>query len=208
MKITLFDADDLPALEAVVSSAIAKAFDPKALEDLFARALARGIVSALKIAQRDGLLGQPATQVADQSEDEPAEEPVRLPRFLQPSPDNPFPLGRAVEPPRKQKRKKTGSDYLRLYKTVGDRPEGFIDTEEATKILGGTPSHQAQIFQWLRTGQVEAVIVANVAPPTKGLPGRLMVNKASVRARDDLRRSNKMRSPVDRVSAPVVVNGA
>jgi hypothetical protein len=88
-----------------------------------------------------------------------------------------------VEPPPPLKgAAKTQNLYRKLYRTVHDRPEGYIDTKAAMKLLGG-PNFSGPISTWLQKGQVEAVIVANITPPTKGLPGRLMISKSSLIAR-------------------------
>jgi hypothetical protein len=177
-NLSLFDADDL-----------------KLVEDMFAKAMTRAIVSALKIASRDGLLrpeAEPEPEPVHAQPDvhappepiperpEPVQEP-KVPVFLKPPPEHPFPNGKAVEPPPLKRMAKTRKLYLKLYKTVADRPQGFITAHEAAAVLGENKS--GQISMWLQKGELDAVIVANEKPPTKGLPGKLMISKDSVIAR-------------------------
>lgn len=188
-SLSLFDADDL-----------------KQFEDMFARAMTRAVVSALKIAARDGLLLRPEraaevitpeaifTEPADgpapppEPTPEPAREP-RVPIFLKPPPDNPFPPGKAVEPPPLKSHAKTRKIYLELYRTVAVRPQGYISVPEACDFLGGA-KFSGPVSTWLQKGELEACIVAN-EKPTKGLPGKLMIKKESLIARDQARRSGR-----------------
>lgn len=197
MKFTLFDDDDL-----------------KRIEDMMARAMTRAVVSALKIAARDGLMLRPETPATEPEAVQPATstsppplEPVApapskpLPVFLKPPPELPFPPGKATEPPPLNRMAKTRSLYLKLYKTVGDRPDGYVTVADAVHFLGG-PTKSGMVSIWLQKHEVEALIVANVRPPTKGLPGKLMINKSSLVARDQLRQANKQVAPGLRRPAP------
>ena len=101
--------------------------------------------------------------------------------------------GKAVEPAPLMRTAKTRKLYLSLYKTVAHRPHGYISTAEAADFLGQNKS--GQISMWLQKGEVDALIVAGEKPPTKGLPGRLMINKESLIARQErMRRYNKERA--------------
>lgn len=80
---------------------------------------------------------------------------------------------------------------------MADRPTGFIMTDEAYELIGGT-SPSGALSQYVNNREVEALIVANVKPPTKGLPGRLMINKQSLLARLDLRAQNSKKFIRDR----------
>lgn len=184
-SLSLFDADDL-----------------KQFEDMFARAMTRAIVSALKIAAREGLLrpeaepepeGVAVAPEPPRPEAAPPEEPVaappRVPIFLKPPPDNPFPPGKAVEPPPLKSHAKTRKIYLELYRTVAVRPQGYISVPEACDFLGGA-KFSGPVSTWLQKGELEACIVAN-EKPTKGLPGKLMIKKESLIARDQARRSGR-----------------
>jgi hypothetical protein len=208
-SLSLFDDDDL-----------------KRFEDMFARAMTRAVVSALKIASRDGLLLRPETVVRAVTPDvtefvvrkvvepeaapvtEPPSEPEpRVPVFLKPPPDNPFPRGKAVEPPPLMREKKTRKLYQELYRTVAIRPHGYVTIQEACAFLAGGADgakFSGPVSTWLQKGELEACIVAGEKPPTKGLPGKLMISKESLIARDQRRRSNRNLSARYRQSGEVL----
>ena len=131
------------------------------------------------------------------STDEPKTEPARVPVFLRPPPEQPFPKGRAKEPPPKQKSfAKTGPLYQKLYPTMKEKPVGTYFTQtEAAAFLGDHTKFSGPISTWLQNKQLDAVIVTDIKPPTKGLPGRLLISKESLVARNEQRQtSNKSRS--------------
>jgi len=79
--------------------------------------------------------------------------------------------------------------------TVATRPPNYITRQEAVKILtddGVRPeSAEACISLWLYGEQIPGRIVCdNKWTPTKGLPGRLMVDKGAVQERNRLRKEN------------------
>ena len=174
-SLSLFDDDDL-----------------KRFEDTMARAMTRAIISALRMASKEGLLLrpevvrevlQPERPAPEPEPQAPAQEPPptpepRVPIFLRPPPDNPFPKGKAVEPPPLKREAKTGPLYQQLYPTVATRPQGYISIGEACDLLGGV-KFSGPISTWLQKGELEACIVAD-EKPTKRLPGRLMISKQSV----------------------------
>lgn len=147
------------------------------------------------------------TPVPDEVVVEPTEEDVvngsvtrgegsaperEVPIFLRPPPASPYPTQPPREPapraPRKTRKKQRSAKQV--CKTVKERPHGFIQTDEACALMGGAmPS--AQLSQYLHNREIEGLIVTDVKPPSKGLPGRLMINKASLLARLELRDKNK-----------------
>lgn len=219
MRFTLFDEADLKALEDTLAKAMARALISAlkvAVRDGLLAALAEA-AAAVEVPEEVPIV-QPVQDEPDahaqrthSAQPEPATlpeslpdsgngaEPPPVPRFLKPPPEMPYPLGKAVEPPPAPKGSaKTKALYARLYKTVEYRPEGFITTRDAVAMLG--PNSDAILSTWLQKGQLEAVIVASITPPTKGLPGRLMISKQSLRARDKLRAENRKTSPGRRAS--------
>ncbi len=115
--------------------------------------------------------------------------PADLPAFRAKPKEPPAP---PAPPPRKKYR-----SVQQVCKTVADRPHGYILTEEAYEIMGGV-SPSGQLSQYVNNKEVEALIVANVKPPTKGLPGRLMIHKESLLKRLELRDQNKSRPVSER----------
>jgi hypothetical protein len=111
----------------------------------------------------------------------------------------------AAPPPVTVKRKYRS--VQQVCKTVAERPVGFIATNDAWELIGGT-SPSGQLSQFVMNREIEAVIVASIKPPTKGLPGRLMINKESLVKRLVLRDQNRARSPADRRTAPQLNAGA
>lgn len=219
-KFSLFDDDDL-----------------KRIEDTIARAVMRGLISAAKVIDRDGLFRMGvetgrdvAHKVADQfidslkdaasvpeetpqtsiSEDDArpsGSEVVRpLPVFLKPQPENAMPNGRAVEPPVVKGHAKTQALFTKLYKTVATKPNGtFMTQSEAARFLGDAAKYSGPVSTWLQNGQLDAIIVADMKPPTKGLPGKLLIRKESLIARNAQRASTKSgkseRSGINRKSS-------
>lgn len=130
-------------------------------------------------------------ETAEQPTSQPAHE-TRVPVFLKPPPPQPFPNGRAVEPAPKQKSfKKTGPLYQKLYPTMKEKPQGtYLTQTEAAELLGDPSKFSGPISTWLQNKQLEAVIVTDIKPPTKGLPGRLLIRKESLIARDQQRQTS------------------
>lgn len=83
-------------------------------------------------------------------------------------------------------------DMRQFCKSVSEKPQGFITTDEAAKLLAVKPEYQpGYINTWIRDKAIEGVIVCGKRwTPTKGLPGRLMVKKEDVVAREKLRVAN------------------
>ncbi len=142
----------------------------------------------------------PLPEVAEEPVWPPPSEPAppQVPVFLRPPPEGPLPP-RVKEPPPKPpvqvKRKHRSAQQV--CKTVADRPQGYIQTTEAYEIMGGA-APSGQLSQYVHNREVEAVIVASIKPPTKGLPGRLMINKQSLLDRLKRRDENKTLPVKDR----------
>jgi len=188
MLIKLFDADDYKALEDVMARALVRAF----------RTLARdGFLPlqqpAAAPAKSDGLAApSPAPEPIAAAPLPPTPEPVIPP----PPPAPPPPPPIVVKPPAKPAKKQR--HYLRdIIRSTSDRPEGYILTDEARRIIGGDPDKAvAMLNVWVREKQVPAVILCGTRiTPTKGLPGRLMVHGEAVRERNQLRIANAQLAP-------------
>lgn len=196
--------------------------DLKAFQDTIARAVASGIVSAVKVLARDGFLAPFAAAMTATSESEPApaapvtppDPPVAEPPSIRvpvqrPSLDelvaNAVRQRKEAEaatetakaPP--AKRKQATDLYRKLLKVVESRPSGFIDTDSAVDIIGEDRAYSKQVLKnWILEGSIHALIVTNAKPPTKGLPGRVMVETKTVRERNRLRLHNKNVVPTER----------
>ncbi len=186
--------------------------DLKALEDTFARSVARGLLAALRTAARDGLLPwltngiQPGVPV---QEDQAvinaiagAQQPPQAAPPLKEPPVTVLPEVRRGRPPngrpKEPKTKRTNTKLRHLLKTVATRPDGYIPTDLALNVVNLGPNGPAILRHWIAEKSVRAVIVADVTPPTKGMPGRLMVETASVRERNKLRVENSKIPPTHR----------
>ncbi len=190
--------------------------DLKGIEDVLMRALTRALVRAARIIVREGIFTglAGASQVADDVQDvaplnsQPvAPEPVPNFKPVQTAPQPVFEHAviEPVRPSRFQENKKPRRSAREVCKTVADRPHGYITTDEACEFVGGPyESTRATLNHWILDRQVAAVIVANIKPPTKGLPGRLMVEKRSLDERNKIRLANLGVSPRNRQSVPSV----
>ena len=174
MRIQLFDADDL-----------------KGFEDLLFRAMVR----AFRVAKREGLI-QGLEQVTP-----PAFPGVTEVEPAPTLPQVPPPPAHANGNGAKQERRR----YVDYVQTADRRPDGYITMDEGRDIIGGNEDNAVVILRnWIFAKEVKALIVADGRlPPTKGCPGRLMVDRKSVEARNDLRVKNALAIPTDRKKAPV-----
>jgi hypothetical protein len=185
--------------------------DFKSLEDTFMRA----IVRAFRVLAREGLIRRPDD--AGTVQQAPSPPPPPIPINPDPVPaaapvDVPVDVPAAapvavpvVDKPARQVGANTQSrtiKHKRKYRTasdvcytVADRPQGYITTDEAVALLGGGESIKIQLGQWILDEDIPAVIVAGYKPPTKGLPGRLMVKKQAALDRNDLRKHNAASLP-------------
>jgi len=180
--------------------------DLKQLEDMFARALSRAIMTAARLLAKEGLLTQFSRTA------EPIPEPETPPPPPKPADDTALapiiPLAKEPTKPTK-KVKPARRSILTICKTVGTRPAGYVTVHDAAKLIEGVPADSAyhQIAKWALDQEVKAVIVAdNKWTPTKGLPGRLMVENNSVKSREQIRKQNikvpaKMRQSAPKYSA-------
>lgn len=135
--------------------------DLKSLEDTLMRALVR----AIRMTAKEGLFGAPR------------DEPPELPRAVV------FAPAPQAQPAKPEKRKRRSA--ADVCKTVTSRPEGFITTDAAAKLLGGTQADKTTIGQWVLDRKVAGVIVQGTGEtPTKFLDGRLYVDKQGVIARN------------------------
>lgn len=107
-----------------------------------------------------------------------APEPTPTPVYVPPAPKI------TVLPEKKAQR-----SLNKVIKTVPNRPNGYITREEATDLIGGK-DHKSRdaarvcITQWLYNKEVPGVIVSNYKPPTKGLPGRVFIEKETLQKRN------------------------
>lgn len=173
--------------------------DLKSLEDVFAKAMMRGIVSAVRMLAREGLLSGLVNGVAQaDAPPEPAFDPSPPEPVSEPAP----PVVAAApeaEPERKRGPNRSLKDIL---KTVAHRPDGFIASEKAYEVIGGD-SAPSILRTWLYERTVRAVIVAEYhGTPTKGLPGKLHVERASLKARNEVRIRNSTTPPMLRQVPP------
>lgn len=164
MKISLFDADDL-----------------KAIEDMLVKVLVR---SARIIAKENLVQGwKPPVEAPPPRVPAPVVvETVKAPeppKVVAPEPEIPAKKQRA---PRR--------NVAKIVKTVADRPEGYITTDQARDLIGRDAGSQSALSRWILEQEIPAVIVAGHRPPTKGLPGRLMIDKKALLARNEQRKEN------------------
>lgn len=78
-----------------------------------------------------------------------------------------------------------------------DRPFGYVTTQDAAKLMTDMTMDQAItcINVWALDREIPSVICTSEKPPTKGLPGRLMVDKAELIKRNDTRKRNAALPP-------------
>lgn len=206
MKIQLFDADDL-----------------KAFEDTLAKALVRALRTVLKEGLIAGYKAPPAEQFADtlvrhispgappyQPEEPPPAPPTVAAPPVQPQPvraPEPPPFGRYIErepeKPQPKPQKAPRENFSIWAKSVPTKPVGYVTLQEAYDLMDtNANSAQVQLRGWIKAKEVAAAIVCDrKLTPTKGLPGRVMVDAAQVRAREALRKKNSAMSPHDRAAA-------
>ncbi len=212
LKFSLLDEDDLKSLETTLTRAMIRAFRQLAKEGLFSQPAAASaqpeprtprpsppvteepalveLEDVIEAAKETAEVSNGARAPAEQEAPREREVPI----FLRPPPENPFPAQRPREPALAQPKKRAKHrSAQQVCKTVADRPQGYIQTTEAYELMGGS-APSGQLSQYVHNKEVEAVIVAGIKPPTKGLPGRLMINKASLVARLKLRDENKAKS--------------
>lgn len=139
-----------------------------------------------------------------------AREPERpAPPPVQPPALEPPPAAPPVEAPAPQEKKKQPRTNLAtILKTTGERPHGYIPRDEAVVLVGGGDSGQARLSKWIIEEHMPAIIVCGTGlPPTKGLPGRVYVEKKWLLERDDLRKLNALTHPGRRPNGVSRVNG-
>lgn len=192
MKITI-DTDnfDLTALETLIVRTIVRTVKTLARDNLLPWALAQP--TAVEITPEAPT--KPTNGHAVEAAPEPTPEPT--PPVFNRHYNTP-----AVEPPPKPKKHRERHPLLEVVKTVATKPNGYIDMKAAAELIGGTDNVKVQLYTWIKSRQINAVIVANVAPPSKGMPGRLMVSRSEVLERDALRRHNATAAYSDRMTAP------
>jgi hypothetical protein len=172
--------------------------DLKSLEDMVAKAMTRGIVSAVRMLAREGLLSGLVNGVA-QAEAPPG--PAFDPSPPEPVPE-PAPVGAAAPEAEPESKRKPNRSLKEILKTVAHRPDGFIASEKAYEVIGGD-SAPSILRTWLFERTVRAVIVAEYhGTPTKGLPGKLHVERASLKARNEVRIRNSTTPPMLRQVPP------
>jgi len=130
-------------------------------------------------------------------------QPMAAPAPTPPEPERrrrDLPIAPRPQPPERRARR-TAAQVVR---TVGDRPQGYVPTDELYDLIDTPSDARALLSQWIMNREVPAVIVANYKPPTKGLPGRLMVEKNGLLQREALRKRNAALPPMQRTPAPIV----
>lgn len=171
LKIALFDAEEL-----------------KALEDTLARAMLR----AIRVALKEGM-------VNGYKPPEPEAEPAAVPAFgMRVSGGNAAPV-EPVKPivadnlPSPKKHRQKNRHITDVAQIVEGRVPGFIPSEDALSLIGvSDPAYAAQLLRsWVFGKEVEAVIQQGAkVTPTKGLPGKLMIHKLQLTQRNELRKRN------------------
>lgn len=173
MKISLFDAEDLKAIEDTIF---------------------RGMVRALRVAARENLISGYVPP-----EEKPPEAPEEPAMRVNGAAHGTMPFGALMHggnaaPERMHRRPLT--DFCPIVN--GCRP-GFIPANEARHLIGGLDGPaNTMLRKWLMEGQVHGVIDTAVQPPTKGLPGRLMVHKQELITRNEVRKRNAALPPGQR----------
>jgi hypothetical protein len=164
--------------------------DFKALEDTLVKAFVR----AARIIARENLIQgyQPPREEAPVVEQPIAPVVVEVkeqPQQVMPPWHKPAPIPRHEEIKAKKAKQKRRS-ARDVCKTVASRPVGYITTDEAAELMGGDEYSKTMVGQWVLNKQITGVIVVGIKPPTKGLPGRLMVDKQAVLTRNEERIKN------------------
>lgn len=157
------------------------------IRTMLSKAVANAVYNSVRKLVEDGFLPDyNAIETGAEPEPEPEPEPV-FGRYMEREPD-PLPAPRREQKPTKER----VSVLQILGPPVHVQPPGYITTEAGADILGGSDSDKAQLGGWIRTKQVKAVIVKDgKSPVTRGCDGgRLMVERASVVQRNQLRLEN------------------
>lgn len=185
-----------------------KLFDENDVK-MFEDAMMKAIVRAIRVVAKEGLISgytppKPETVVPDPVPTPVVSVPAFGSRMGEPQSGHPYrepmvhafrqpetePEDLPTPPPDKPMR---SAAIMQVAKRVAKKPEGFITTQDAVQMLTGLNEHSGKttINAWVRMKQIEAVIWCDgPMTPTKGLPGRLMVKKADVTARDKIRLAN------------------
>lgn len=201
MKIQLFDDDDL-----------------KRFEDTIAKALVRALRTVMKEGTIPGYR-PPAPEAFAAAQPEPAPSPIRPTPQPEPDPPSfgrhmgepqsghgsytqqykernggthPIAAAMVKQPEPKPEPEPKRWSAKDVCASTDTKPPGYITADEAATLIDMRPdSARAMVSQWLRARTIKGVIVCKSGlTPTKGLPGRLFVEKASVVAREKLRAEN------------------
>jgi hypothetical protein len=169
-KFSLFDDDDW-----------------KKLEDTLMRAMVR---AARIIAKENLIQGYRPPQESPVVETPDSTAPTEIFKSPSPLPAAPIPL--PVPMPRHEeiKQRKARRSLNKICKTVETRPQGYITSEDAAKLMGGSQADKTYIHQWVMNGEIPGVLVRSIKPPTKGCHGRLTVDKEKLVARNKQRVEN------------------
>jgi len=163
-KFTLFDDDDL-----------------KKLEDMLTRAMVRAARVIAKENLIQGYQPPPAEPVVT-----PATAPAVAAEIIKPTPITVVAIPRHEE----IKARKARRSLNKICKTVEARPQGYITSEDAAKLMGGSQTDKTYVHQWVLNGEIPGALVRSIKPPTKGCHGRLMVDKEKLLERNKLRLAN------------------
>lgn len=185
MKITI-DTDnfDLTALETLIVRTIVRTVKTLARDNLLPWALAQPVAELTPDAPTQPTNGHAAPAV------EAAPEPTSSWSEPEPPPPPVFNRHNVVEPPAKPKKRRDRHPLIDICPAVDRRPQGYIDMQEAAALIGGGDNMKVQLYTWVKGRQINGRIVCSVKPPTKGLPGRVMVSRAEVLERNQLRMMN------------------
>lgn len=152
----------------------------KAIEDTLTKVCMR----VVRQVAREGFFGDAAKLLAlAQRFSSPAAPPPTAP-----VPDSPVTPAPAPAPDGPKKYKSLKSELKIVPLT--ERPAGYVARDDAVELIGGGAAAKSAIATWIWAKQIPAIIVNGMHPPTKGLPGRLMVDKAAVLARNEQRKQN------------------
>jgi hypothetical protein len=189
----LFDPDELNQVEEMlvrVGTRLLGNISMESVEVLIGRAMVR----AMRTAAKEGLFARqapvpvtplPADAIREVPETETGEAPVKEDVAVEVPPELPR---HEVIKKRKQEKGKRRS-VRNVLASVGPRPHGYVTTDEMRATM--TPAGAAQLNSWIMEKQVPAVIVHDTKlTATKGMKGRVFVDKQAALNRDAQRISN------------------
>lgn len=198
MKIQLFDDDDLKKFEDAIAKALVRALRTVMKEGTIAGYTPPKPEAFADITTEP--LPKPALVARPEPEPEPEPEPTPKQLFGMRIGDpqsghgyrQTHPIAAALNGAKQDDGGKKRRNVADFCPSMSTRPQGFVTTDDAYKLME-LPLEQAKssLTTWIFNGAVKGVIVCGGGwTPTKGLPGRLMVDKQMVIARDAARKAN------------------